>query len=147
MSAAQGQDDEDKGWKSVRGLSDAFILRPVGTTLMAIGLFLVGMVAYIFLPVASLPSVDFPTIRVFASRPGADPATMAGSVAAPRPPDRTPDSRERGSPILHSFRIVRGARNISKGKERKSPAYFTQQAGPFLRGLASCRRSIAGSSA
>ncbi|SDG33931.1 efflux RND transporter permease subunit [Bosea robiniae] len=75
--------DEDKGWKSVRGLSDAFILRPVGTTLMAIGLFLVGMVAYMFLPVASLPSVDFPTIRVFASRPGADPATMAGSVAAP----------------------------------------------------------------
>ncbi|WP_089174529.1 efflux RND transporter permease subunit [Bosea sp. AS-1] len=80
MSDAPG---EDKGWKTVRGLSDAFILRPVGTTLMAIGLFLVGMVAYMFLPVASLPSVDFPTIRVFASRPGADPATMAGSVAAP----------------------------------------------------------------
>jgi multidrug efflux pump len=67
----------------MKGLSDAFILRPVGTTLMAIGLFLVGMVAYAFLPVASLPSVDFPTIRVAASRPGADPATMAGSVAAP----------------------------------------------------------------
>ncbi|MBN9052378.1 MAG: efflux RND transporter permease subunit, partial [Rhizobiales bacterium] len=47
------------------------------TTLMAIGLFLVGMVAYMFLPVASLPSVDFPTIRVFASRPGADPATFS----------------------------------------------------------------------
>ncbi|MCO5091837.1 efflux RND transporter permease subunit [Bosea sp. (in: a-proteobacteria)] len=74
---------EEKGWKSVRGFSDAFILRPVGTTLMAIGLFLVGMVAYMVLPVASLPSVDFPTIRVFASRPGADPATMAASVAAP----------------------------------------------------------------
>jgi multidrug efflux pump len=80
MSAAP---EEDKGWKTVRGLSDAFILRPVGTALMAIGLFLVGMVAYMFLPVASLPSVDFPTIRVFAGRPGADPATMAGSVAAP----------------------------------------------------------------
>ncbi|MEI5667385.1 efflux RND transporter permease subunit [Bosea sp. CCNWLW174] len=83
MSEASDKSDDDKGWKSVRGLSDAFILRPVGTTLMAIGLFLVGMVAYVFLPVASLPSVDFPTIRVFASRPGADPATMAGSVAAP----------------------------------------------------------------
>jgi hydrophobe/amphiphile efflux-1 (HAE1) family protein len=64
-------------------ISSHFIRRPVGTTLMAIGLFLVGAVAYVFLPVASLPSVDFPVIRVSASRPGADPATMAASVAAP----------------------------------------------------------------
>src|ERR1700731_228920 len=61
----------------------AFIRRPTGTTLLAIGLFLVGVVAYINLPVASLPSIDFPTIRISASRPGADPATMAASVAAP----------------------------------------------------------------
>src|SRR6266480_567663 len=60
-----------------------FIRRPVGTTLLAIGLFLIGVVAYLQLPVASLPSVDFPTIRVSASRPGADPATMAATVAAP----------------------------------------------------------------
>src|SRR5712692_654434 len=60
-----------------------FIRRPIGTTLLAIGLFLVGLVAYAFLPVASLPAVDFPTIRVSASRPGADPATMAATVAAP----------------------------------------------------------------
>jgi multidrug efflux pump len=60
-----------------------FIRRPVGTTLLAIGLFLVGVVAYSFLPVASLPSYDNPTIRVSASRPGADPATMAATVAAP----------------------------------------------------------------
>ena len=60
-----------------------FIRRPVGTTLLAIGLFLVGCVAYSFLPVASLPSFELPTIRVNASRPGADPATMAASVAAP----------------------------------------------------------------
>ena len=60
-----------------------FIQRPVGTTLIAIGLFLVGAVAYSFLPVASLPTVDFPTIRVFANRPGADPMTMAATVAAP----------------------------------------------------------------
>jgi multidrug efflux pump len=59
------------------------IRRPVGTTLLAIGLFLVGAVAYRFLPVASLPTVEFPTIRVSASRPGADPATMAATVAAP----------------------------------------------------------------
>jgi multidrug efflux pump len=60
-----------------------FIQRPVATTLLAIGLFLVGAVAYQFLPVASLPSIDFPTIRVSASRPGADPMTMAATVAAP----------------------------------------------------------------
>ena len=60
-----------------------FVRRPIGTTLMAIGLFLVGAVAYVFLPVASLPSVDFPTINVSASRPGADPNIMAATVAAP----------------------------------------------------------------
>src|SRR5450432_159098 len=60
-----------------------FIRRPIGTTLLAIGLFLVGLVAYSFLPVASLPAVDFPTLRVSASRPGADPATMAATIAAP----------------------------------------------------------------
>jgi multidrug efflux pump len=60
-----------------------FIARPIGTTLMAIGLFLVGAVAYMFLPVASLPSVEFPTISVSASRPGADPNIMAATVAAP----------------------------------------------------------------
>jgi multidrug efflux pump len=60
-----------------------FIRRPIGTTLLAVGLFLVGAVAYSFLPVASLPSVDFPTINVSASRPGADPNIMAATVAAP----------------------------------------------------------------
>ena len=64
-------------------LSEPFIRRPVGTTLMAIGLFLVGAVAYNFLPVASIPSVDFPSIRVSASRPGADPTIMSSTVAAP----------------------------------------------------------------
>ena len=60
-----------------------FIRRPIGTALLAIGLFLVGAIAYHFLPVASLPTVEFPTIRVSASRPGADPAVMAATVAAP----------------------------------------------------------------
>src|SRR5438128_4061556 len=64
-------------------ISEPFIRRPVGTTLLAIGLFLVGMVAYIFLPVSALPNVDFPMIRVFATRPGADPSIMASTVAAP----------------------------------------------------------------
>ncbi|HTB04028.1 MAG TPA: efflux RND transporter permease subunit [Bradyrhizobium sp.] len=64
-------------------ISEPFIRRPVGTTLLAIGLFLVGVVAYEFLPVASVPNVDFPSIRVFANRPGADPSVMAATVAAP----------------------------------------------------------------
>jgi len=65
------------------GFSEPFISRPVGTTLLAIGLFLIGAVAYRSLPVASLPTVDFPTINVNATRPGADPETMAATVAAP----------------------------------------------------------------
>ncbi|MBB4008583.1 efflux RND transporter permease subunit [Allorhizobium taibaishanense] len=64
-------------------VSGPFINRPVGTTLLAIGLMMLGLVAYRFLPVASLPAVDLPTIRVTASRPGADPESMASSVAAP----------------------------------------------------------------
>jgi multidrug efflux pump len=67
----------------VISISEPFIRRPVGTTLLAIGLFLVGIVAYEFLPVSSVPNVDFPTIRVSASRPGADPSVMAATVAAP----------------------------------------------------------------
>src|SRR3954469_20024707 len=63
--------------------SGPFILRPVGTALLAMGLFLAGAVAYRFLPVASMPTIEFPTIRVSASRPGADPAIMAATVAAP----------------------------------------------------------------
>src|SRR6187549_1424564 len=63
--------------------STPFILRPVGTALMGLGLFLVGLVAYGFLPVSSMPTIEFPTIRVSASRPGADPAIMAATVAAP----------------------------------------------------------------
>ena len=68
---------------SYASFSEPFIRRPVGTTLLAIGLLLVGAVAYHFLPVASMPTVDFPTISVTASRPGADPETMAATVAAP----------------------------------------------------------------
>jgi len=63
--------------------SAPFILRPIGTALLAAGLFLLGATAYYDLPVASLPAVDFPTIRVQASRPGADPQTMAATIAAP----------------------------------------------------------------
>src|ERR1700716_2102949 len=68
---------------SFASFSEPFIRRPVGTTLLAVGLLLVGVVAYRFLPVASMPTVDFPTFSVPANRPGADPETMAATVAAP----------------------------------------------------------------
>jgi multidrug efflux pump len=63
--------------------STPFILRPVGTILLSLGILIAGIVAYQFLPLAALPNVDVPAVVVFASRPGADPATMANSVAAP----------------------------------------------------------------
>ena len=62
--------------------SQPFIERPIGTTLLAIGLFLAGVVAYFNLPVASLPALEIPTIRVMATLPGADAETMAARVAA-----------------------------------------------------------------
>jgi hydrophobe/amphiphile efflux-1 (HAE1) family protein len=64
-------------------LPEPCVVRPVATTLLSLGLMLVGLVSYRNLPVASLPTVDLPTLRVSASRPGADPETMASSVAAP----------------------------------------------------------------
>ncbi len=63
--------------------STPFILRPIGTVLLALGLLLAGATAYRFLPISPLPSIDIPFIVVFASRPGADPETMATSIAAP----------------------------------------------------------------
>ncbi len=64
-------------------LSAPFIRRPVATSLLAIGLLLAGIVAFRFLPIAPLPQVEFPTISVSANLPGADPVTVATSVAAP----------------------------------------------------------------
>jgi hydrophobe/amphiphile efflux-1 (HAE1) family protein len=64
-------------------ISGPFIRRPVGTSLLAMGLFLLGLIAYRFLPVAPVPRVDYPVISVNAGLPGADPTTMASSVAAP----------------------------------------------------------------
>jgi len=64
-------------------ISATFIQRPVATTLLTIGVTLVGAVAFRFLPVAALPQVEFPTINISANLPGASPETMATSVAAP----------------------------------------------------------------
>ena len=64
-------------------LSSPFILRPVATTLLTIGVIIAGAVAFGLLPVSPLPQVDFPTVSVSASLPGASPDTMAATVAAP----------------------------------------------------------------
>jgi multidrug efflux pump len=64
-------------------ISAPFIRRPIGTSLLAAALLLSGILAFNYLPVASLPRVDFPVIQVGASLPGADPQTMASAVATP----------------------------------------------------------------
>src|SRR5260370_5223152 len=60
-----------------------FIRRPVMTTLVMVAILLFGAMAYRQLPVSDLPNVDFPTIQVNASLPGASPETMASAVATP----------------------------------------------------------------
>jgi multidrug efflux pump len=64
-------------------ISTPFIHRPAGTTLLTVAVALAGVVAYQFLPVSPIPQVEFPTISVQASLPGASPETMASSVATP----------------------------------------------------------------
>src|SRR5215469_10552183 len=64
-------------------LSEAFIKRPIATSLLMAAIALFGTVAYRSLPVSDLPNVDFPTLLVTASLPGASPDTMASAVATP----------------------------------------------------------------
>src|SRR6266404_7349745 len=64
-------------------ISGLFIRRPVMTTLVMLGILMFGVMAYRLLPVSNLPNVDFPTIQVNASLPGASPETMASAVATP----------------------------------------------------------------
>jgi len=64
-------------------ISEPFIHRPIGTTLLTLAVALAGAVAFGLLPVSPLPQVDFPTISVSASLPGANPETMASAVATP----------------------------------------------------------------
>ncbi|MFP5221571.1 MAG: efflux RND transporter permease subunit [Acidobacteriota bacterium] len=64
-------------------MTDIFIKRPIATALITFGLMFLGLTAYRSLPVSEMPAIDFPTIQVSASLPGADPETMASSVATP----------------------------------------------------------------
>ena len=73
-----GHGESDHG-----GISELFIRRPITTTLLMAGIVLFGLIGYRALPVSDLPTVDYPTISVNASLPGANPETMAASVATP----------------------------------------------------------------
>src|SRR5690606_9686795 len=64
-------------------LARPFIRRPVASCLLAIGVVLVGLLAWRMLPVAPLPQVDFPVIQIYAHLPGASTESMAATVAAP----------------------------------------------------------------
>jgi multidrug efflux pump len=74
---------EEKTSNTWGGISAPFIRRPVATALLSIAIFLGGAVAFRLLPVAPLPQVDYPTINISASLPGASPETMASAVATP----------------------------------------------------------------
>jgi hydrophobic/amphiphilic exporter-1 (mainly G- bacteria), HAE1 family len=72
-----------RGVRMNESISSPFIRYPIGTSLLMAGILFIGLVSYPLLPVAPLPQVDFPTIQVSASLPGASPETMASSVAQP----------------------------------------------------------------
>ncbi len=117
-------------------LSAPFIDRPVATTLLTLGVALAGAIAFRLLPVSPLPQVDFPTISVQASLPGASPETMAATVAMPleRSLGRISDVTEMtSSSSLGSTRITlqfdikprhrrRRARRAGRDQRRAQPA-------------------------
>ncbi len=72
--------------------SRLFIERPVGTSLLMVAIMLVGLIAYRFLPLAALPEVDYPTIRVLTLYPGAGPEVMTSSITAPLERQFGPDA-------------------------------------------------------
>src|SRR6202521_3936557 len=75
--------DSSSASKQRHSISELFIHRPITTTLVMVGIVLFGFIGYRALPVSDLPTVDYPTINVNASLPGANPETMASSIATP----------------------------------------------------------------
>src|SRR5205085_11099288 len=72
-----------KRFRDQMNITEPFVRRPVATTLLTIGVALGGAVSFFLMPVSPLPQVDFPTISVSASLPGASPEVMAATVATP----------------------------------------------------------------
>ncbi|HEV2268327.1 MAG TPA: efflux RND transporter permease subunit, partial [Steroidobacteraceae bacterium] len=138
-------------------ISRPFVLRPVATTLLSCGLALVGLAAYFLLPVASMPTVDFPAIVVMAQLPGASPETVATSVTTPLErhlsaiagvDEMTSESSEGGSRIILIFDLdrdihgaesdvesaIEAARQDLPGSLRQNPTYkaFNPSDAPVL---------------
>ena len=88
----------DASVEVVMHFSHIFIERPIMTTLITFAILLFGIVGFRALPVAALPSVDYPTIQVTATQPGANPETMASSIA---------------TPLEREFSTIAGVRSIS----------------------------------
>ena len=86
-------------------LSELCIRRPVLTTLLTASLIVFGIFAYRLLPVAALPAVDFPTIQITATLPGASPETMANAVA---------------TPLIKQFETIAGVDTISSNSSQGS---------------------------
>ena len=91
--------------------SEIFIRRPVMTILLMAALLIFGLFGYMTLPVSELPNVDFPTIQVSASLPGADPETMASSVA---------------TPLESQFSTIAGISNMSSSSSQGSTSITIQ---------------------
>jgi HAE1 family hydrophobic/amphiphilic exporter-1 len=92
-------------------ISEIFIRRPVMTILLMAALLIFGLFGYMTLPVSELPNVDFPTIQVSASLPGADPETMASSVA---------------TPLESQFSTIAGISNMSSSSSQGSTSITIQ---------------------
>src|SRR5512143_9028 len=92
-------------------MTELFIRRPVMTALVMLAILLFGVMGYRSLPVSDLPNVDFPTILVMASLPGASPETMASSVAAP---------------LEREFSTIAGLDNMTSSSQR-SQTFLTLQ--------------------
>jgi hydrophobic/amphiphilic exporter-1 (mainly G- bacteria), HAE1 family len=83
IAAREAGAKDVKGTSGKVGVSTLFIRRPITTTLVMVGIIVFGLIGYKSLPVSDLPTIDYPTVNVSASLPGANPETMASSVATP----------------------------------------------------------------
>src|SRR6202035_34305 len=91
-------------------VSAPFIVRPTATTLLVIGLSLLGLVAYFLLPIAGVPQVDIPTVQISARLPGAHAETMANSVAAAPEETRAPSV---AAPLERQLSLISGVTSMS----------------------------------
>ncbi|MFT4249279.1 MAG: efflux RND transporter permease subunit [Pseudomonas sp.] len=115
-------------------LSAPFIKRPIGTTLLAIGLFVIGLMCYLRLSVAALPNIQIPVIFVHATQSGADASTMASTVTAPLERhlgqlpgiDRMRSSSSEGSSMV--FMVFQTSRNIDSAAQDVQTAINAAQA-------------------